>query len=95
MTTNTDEEAIAALEALLAQVDGQHRRLLDVALLGFQTVAETARELKVTRQRVRDLAVEGKLESVKVGDSLLIERASVERFKRTRRPAGRPRKDQR
>jgi excisionase family DNA binding protein len=62
-----------------------------VALDGYMLVKDAARELGVSDQQVRQLIRRARL----VGEQLtprlyLVERASVEAYKRERRPAGRP-----
>jgi len=63
----------------------------DVTLDGYMLVKDAARELGVSDQQVRQLIRRARL----VGEQLtprlyLVERASVEAYKRQRRPAGRP-----
>jgi excisionase family DNA binding protein len=63
----------------------------DVALDRYMLVKDAARELGVSDQQVRQLIRRARL----VGEQLtprlyLVERASVEAYKRERRPAGRP-----
>jgi len=55
------------------------------------SVADAARELDVTPRRVVQLVNQGKLNAERVGKRfLLVERASVEHYRQTRRAAGRP-----
>jgi excisionase family DNA binding protein len=63
----------------------------NVALDGYLLVKDAARELGVSDQHVRQLIRRTRL----VGEQLtprlyMVERASVEAYKRERRPAGRP-----
>ncbi len=61
-------------------------------LQGWTDVAGAARELDVTDGRVRQLVRAGLLRAVRIGArTLLVERASVDHYNRTRRPAHRPR----
>jgi excisionase family DNA binding protein len=62
-----------------------------VALDAYMLVREAARELGVTDQHVRQLIRRGRLVGEQPSPRLyLVERASVEAYKRQRRPAGRP-----
>ncbi len=63
----------------------------DVALDGYLLVKDAARELGISDQQVRQLIRRARL----VGEQLtprlyLVERASIEAYKRERRSAGRP-----
>ena len=59
-------------------------------------VIEAAEELGVTGQQVRKLIKEGRLRAEQLSPRFyLVERASVEAYKRERRPAGRPPKQAR
>lgn len=57
------------------------------------TTAEAAERLKITARSVARLLKGGKLIGTLRGRDYLIEEEEVERYKRERRPAGRPRKD--
>jgi excisionase family DNA binding protein len=62
-----------------------------VALEGYMLVKDAARELGVTDQHVRQLIRRARLIGEQPSPRLyLVERASVEAYKRERRPAGRP-----
>lgn len=62
-----------------------------VPLEGYMLVQEAALELGVTDQQVRQLIRRGRLRGERPSPRLhLVERASVEAYKRARRPAGRP-----
>jgi excisionase family DNA binding protein len=65
-----------------------------VVMLGdWMTVHEAATVLGVTDGRVRQLLSAGALRGERLGARMwLLERASVERYKKERRPVGRPRK---
>jgi excisionase family DNA binding protein len=62
-----------------------------VVLDGYMLVKDAARELGVTDQHVRQLIRRARLIGEQLSPRLyLVERASVEAYKRERRPAGRP-----
>ena len=62
-----------------------------MALEGYMRVTEAAAALGVTTRRVRQLIEEGVLKAESLSPRMyLVERASVEAYARTRRPAGRP-----
>ncbi len=62
-----------------------------VPLGEYMLVREAARELGVTDQHVRQLIRRGRLVGEQMSPRLyLVERASVETYKRERRPPGRP-----
>ena len=53
---------------------------------GYVTTTEAAHDLNVTPGRIRQLALEGRLQSRKVGAAtLMIKQSSIDRYKRTRR----------
>jgi excisionase family DNA binding protein len=56
------------------------------------SVAEAAAELKASKAYVRRMLARQRLYGIKVGSVWAIFPDDVEAFKRTRRPAGRPRK---
>lgn len=61
----------------------------------YLRVAEAAQELGVTSQQVRHLIRQGRLRAERINPRLyLVERASVEHYKRSRQPPGRPRRFQ-
>jgi site-specific DNA-methyltransferase (adenine-specific) len=59
---------------------------------GFLTTTEAAQRLGVNQSRVRQLVGEGRLEAEKLGRDLLVSEASVIRYEKERRKAGRPAK---
>ena len=60
-------------------------------LEGYLRVADAALELGLTARRVRQLIAGGALRAERLSPRLyLVERDSVERHKRVRRPPGRP-----
>ena len=62
-------------------------------LAAYVPVAGAARELGVSDRRVLQLIAAGTLSAVRVtARAYLVTRESVERYKRVRRPAGRPRR---
>jgi excisionase family DNA binding protein len=62
-----------------------------VPLQSYMLVKDVARELGVTDQHVRQLIRRARLIGEQLSPRLyLVERASVEAYKRERRPAGRP-----
>ena len=64
---------------------------MSVPLEGYVRVADAAVELGVTTRRVRQLIARGVLRAGRLSPRLyLIERDTVKRYARTRRPAGRP-----
>ncbi len=66
-------------------------RFLSVPLAGYMRVADAAVALGVTTRRVRLLIVRGSLREERLSPRLyLVERETVNRYARTRRPAGRP-----
>ena len=65
--------------------------MVEVPIDGYVLVVDAATELGVTPQQVRQLIRRGRIAAVKVNPMMyLVERASVEAYKRNRRPAGRP-----
>jgi excisionase family DNA binding protein len=64
-----------------------------VPLERFTTVAGAAAELGVSPRRVLQLIATGVLRAESINPRLyLVERASVERYRRDRRPPGRPKR---
>lgn len=62
----------------------------DINLAAYCTSAEAAQYIGVTRQRIHQYVVDGRLKSVKIGATRLIEKSSLEALKGTERKAGRP-----
>lgn len=56
----------------------------------FCTPANAAEYIGVTRQRIHQYVVDGKLDSIKIGSARLIEKNSLEVLKGAERKAGRP-----
>jgi len=58
---------------------------------GMLTAKEAARTLKVTDARIRQLLLEGKINGHKISNLVwLIPESEIARYKRERRPPGRP-----
>ena len=73
---------IKELREILSQ-----RKALEARLLGlpedreFVTVTEACMHLGVSRSRVRQLKLEGRLDAIKVGNLLYIDKESLDNFK--------------
>ena len=61
-----------------------------INLSAYCTSTEAARYIGVSRQRIYQYVVDGRLKSVKIGATRLIEKNSLEALKDTCRKAGRP-----
>ena len=90
MQTFTQDELVS----LVGRVDNQHRHLALTKLLeAYMPSTDVARDLGTTQSYVRKLVTTGRLQAVKVGESLMIDRDSYAEFKATRRTEkGRPKK---
>ncbi len=67
------------LEAIRAPI-GEVEASLASSGSGLLTVAETARELRVSRSRVFELLATGELEGVRIGRARCVPRRSVDEF---------------
>jgi excisionase family DNA binding protein len=84
---NNTDVGIITLRSTIVKGEGVSR----VPLEDYLRVADAALELGVTTRRVRQLIAGGRLRAEPLTPRLyLVERESVERYKRTRRPPGRP-----
>ena len=55
-------------------------------IAGYLTTTEAANLLNVTPGRIRQLAIDGRLQSLKIGAAtLLVRQTSVERYKQSRK----------
>lgn len=59
-------------------------------LVGYLSVAEVAKKLKVTPRRVRQYIQDNRLVAIKVGQAYLVTKDSLAAFKAIKRKVGRP-----
>jgi len=62
---------------------------------GLLTVTQAAKILKVTRQNIHDVILRGRLAASRIGTMVVISRAALEAYGKSRKRTGRPKKKKR